>query len=74
MKFYNVWVEGYCATGGSSPAMYIGGAYGASFSDAVHVVMGQNHPTEKVDSDRGKLSWWGCRFFDNEIDAKASFG
>lgn len=68
---YALWVEGYAATGQSSRAEYLGTFEGVDFKDAVRAMkftIGDN----TVDIEN--CTWWGCRIFDNEEDARRSFG
>ena len=69
MQLYQVWQEGYCITGGSSPATYCGSAMAESFQAACDKVL--KHNTLYNPKSR---SVWGCRLFDNEGDARRSFG
>lgn len=101
-KEYDIWIEGYAATGESSTASYVGKSQGETFEDAVksfrypedvkrqwamkgedpvliHKGSPLNLDTDKSQSDGfrrhgGKLCSWACRYFDNEIDARKSFG
>lgn len=67
MKNYEVWTEGYIATGQRGYAQYHGCAEAESFEEACKIVLG-----DRLDKDR--LSVWGCRCFENEKDASKSFG
>jgi len=76
---YEVWIEGYVATGESAVAHRlesIDGKYlweGETFNDAcIEAMKGCNLPMPFYDKERN--AFWGCRFFDNEKDAKESFG
>lgn len=74
-KEFEVWTEGYATTGQSSDAMFHGKFKGKTFKDAV--IAWKNTLTDKysiqcVDVDR--MNFWGCRFYDNEKDARKSFG
>jgi hypothetical protein len=75
MKKFQVWTEGYAATGQSSDAQYHGEFEGETFREAVAAFrdsLTDEHSRNCVDLER--LSFWGCRFFDNEDDARKSFG
>jgi len=96
MKEYEIWIEGYSATGESGIANFIGKASGntfveacnnfeypedikAQYRDEIIVRKGEklkldgmsinnyveNAPVPKI---------WGCLLFDNETDARKSFG
>jgi hypothetical protein len=69
MTKYEVWMEGYCITGGSAPAMFMGTCEAGSFEEAC-VEMCGDHPN----FNRETLSVWGCGLFDNEADARRIFG
>lgn len=90
LKIYEVWREGFGATGDYSPAQLIGKSYARSFAQACHIVFCTeflkmteivNKPDYEgyVDPDRWdydplRLTYWGCRLFNNETDARKSFG
>lgn len=69
MKTFNVWVEGYSATGGGSQAWLKGLAQADNFEEACCIIFNDDPYFNK-----DKLSVWGCRLFDNESDARKSFG
>jgi hypothetical protein len=73
MKTYQVWVEGYRATGDQQCAQMLGEYEAESFKAAVRKAAAAKNATLDVD-EGGSLSWWGCRFYDNETDARRSFG
>lgn len=66
---FDVWSEGYAATGESGGAVYHGQATAASFREACVKVLGRN---ELFDPTR--LTYWGCRLFPTEEEARRSFG
>lgn len=79
LKEYEVWCEGYAATGESGSATLLGKAYARNFTQACHIVMCTNFllnaqevndPNGKKytdigrwDYDPSKLSYWGCKLF-----------
>jgi hypothetical protein len=80
MKSFEVWVEGYRATGESSTAQKLGTFKAISFDQAVDQWLDtkssdevqryyQHHPDREQ-----KHTWWGCDLFDNETEARKSFG
>lgn len=94
MKTFEVWMEGYAATGQRSDAQKIADAEGETFEEAVR---NYRHPEDVVSKYTGQIiivkgtplgldlkedgsftyerpSIWGCRLFDNEQDARKSFG
>lgn len=76
MKNYTVWAEGYAATGESSTAFLLGTYFAESFDEAVYKCIIANSKESKLFSHNsdGTWSYWGCRLFGNESDARRSFG
>ena len=88
MKEYEIWIEGYAATGERAYASLIGKAIGDSFYEACEnfryleditrpsdgkIIVHKGEPL-KLDKNRRFPSIWACQLFDNELDAKRSFG
>lgn len=74
---YQIWMEGYRATGEEQTASFLGTEEGGDFPEAVRLCISKKpepywlqHLNTKVDPPQ----WWGCRLFDNETDARKSFG
>lgn len=69
MKHFEIWMEGYAATGERSGTTYHGTILANSFKDAC---------VKKFQDDRyfnpKTLTYWGCKLFDNGIDARKNFG
>lgn len=78
IKEYEIWTEGYRATGEEQNASLLGKASGFSFKEACDAFHAQlDEPKKNIWSyhpDSGTWSVWGCRLFDNETDARKSFG
>ncbi len=90
LKEYEVWMEGYAATGESASANLVGKVKARSFAQACHILMckqhlewmeKENNPNYKEyctpgrwDYDPGRLSYWGCRLYWSEELAKKTFG
>jgi len=90
LKEYEVWSEGFAATGQSLDAILIGKAFARNFTQACDIVMCQNHlkwiekvnspdykeycPPSKWSYDPNRLSDWGCRLYWSEGLARKSFG
>lgn len=72
MKEYEIWSEGFAATGECAGAHLLGKYNAETWDDAVRMYMQDNPKRITVDS-RGYTDW-GCRLFDNETDARKSFG
>lgn len=75
MKEYEVWSEGYAATGESSSASYHGTWKGETFRDAVAAFRDSitDEDTRRC-IDLNRMTFWGCRFFDNRDEAEALYG
>ncbi len=111
MKEYEIWIEGYAATGEHSTASLIGRASGETFDEACinfrqpddiirafdkEIIVKKGAPLELDKNQDGSLrrgsyrgylepgvdrmtrqgnySIWACQLFDNEADARVSFG
>lgn len=70
---YEIWSEGYEATIDRSGAIYHGSSDGSDFEDAC-IRFAETHPEFDKYFNKEKLTCWGCRLFDNEIDARKYFG
>lgn len=69
-KLYDIWAEGYRATGQHGEAMRMAKDVEArSFKEACIRALGDDRLFDPV-----KLSYWGCRLYDNETDARKLFG
>jgi hypothetical protein len=67
---YQVWMEGFLVTGMEgipAQASLVGEADADSFQEACNIVCGW-----MPDYDGSRV--WGCRLFDNRIDAQKTFG
>jgi len=77
-KIYSIWREGYICTGGSSTASLLDNIKANSFDEAVEIYKEKNprNTIERVDSYPRSSNWsdWGCRLFDNEKQARETFG
>jgi hypothetical protein len=81
-----IWMEGYCATGESSTANMINQYHADSFDEAMKLYM-EDHPGDvevkktpknmksvRDESFTKEYRIWACRLFDNETNARKSFG
>ena len=66
---YTVWVEGFAATGESGTHWCKGSVAADTFADACFILF---RGDRYFDAER--LTWWGCRLFDNASDAAKGFG
>lgn len=76
IKSFEVWMEGYAATDEYSPVYCLGIFQGTTFDEAVLNMLTIEPEYQKYyrKSDSGQHLIWGCRLFDNEADARKSFG
>lgn len=70
---FDVWSEGHAATGGGGPAMHWGSGMAHSLTQMCEFVA-QCNPTFAAHFDSERMTWWGCKLFDNEADARKAFG
>ena len=68
-KTFEIWSEGYIITGGRGTALFHGKIKANSFKEACDILFDD----DKFYNPKN-LTYWGCRLFDNEIDARKSFG
>jgi len=75
MKKITLWCEGYVATGNRSDALFCGTYKAKDLKDAIRQYRDtlEDHQSKScIDIERE--TFWGCRFFNNERDARKSFG
>lgn len=68
-KKYKIWAEGFSATGDYGTAHFMGEAYGRDFKDACENLFAGDSLF-----DATRMTHWGCELFDNEADARKSYG
>jgi hypothetical protein len=71
---FQIWAEGYQATGQSSDARLVGTQKAYSFYDACKLQYESEDAQSKTYWRPDFSAIWGCRLFDNEADARKSFG
>lgn len=64
-----VWEEGFVISGESGKAHLTGRVRATSFQEACDMLY-----AGKSTYNSEKCTYWGCRLFDNETDARKSFG
>lgn len=79
MREFEIWSEGYAATGEHQPAVFEGKVTAETFDQAVINLLGHrlDKDADQPDGYRrrsGRLCIWACEIFDNEADARKSFG
>lgn len=65
MKNYEIWVEGYQATGNSSLAQKLGEAEGNTFKEACVTYFKTASEPQYFDS--GDMTYWGCKLYSGGI-------
>lgn len=73
MKAWEVWSEGYAATGEYGLASFFGVYHADTFKQAIEKWVDEEPSRWKL-YDPDRLTFWGCKFYDNEKDARAFFG
>ena len=74
---YEIWVEGWAATGQYDVAKFLGIWPGETFDAAVQEWNRQKNSKNtwgELEYRNGQWSVWGCKLFDNEADARKTFG
>lgn len=70
---FEIWSEGFAATGESGPARFHGTSIGIDFKDSC-IKFSLANPKFLEYFDSSRMTYWGCELFDNEIEARKSFG
>lgn len=77
-KLWEIWCEGYHVNEGKSPAVLFGLAWGDTFAEACikYFETDKRRAAKEVEMyfKPDRLTYWGCRLFDNEADAREAFG
>lgn len=71
-KAFEVWREGFRVTGQSATAELVDTVKASDFRSACSKVA-QKHSWGPLYNE-SRLTYWGCRLFENEADARKSFG
>jgi hypothetical protein len=76
LKTFEIWMEGYAATGESGRAQKIWEGLAVDFDHAVRLyqTISRDEVEIRPENTRSKYSIWACALFDNEADARKSFG
>lgn len=75
MSLFEIWVEGYCASGDSAPARLLGRVEANTFEEACNILCSPEEWQQRNGNfNPAKGTVWGCKLFDNETDARALFG
>ena len=70
---FAIWCEGYAATGESGTATLIGRAFGKTFKEAYENFAERDKGFKNL-FNPDRMTYWGCRLFTNQADARKSFG
>ena len=70
---YEVWNEGYSATGESGTAQFLGVHEVDTFKEACKKALIANDWEMEYYNEKTN-TYWGCSFYDNETDARKNFG
>lgn len=85
-KEFEIWAEGFAASGQFGQAQLLGKETARTFDEAMQQYMKKNPNRIRVSERYGEkgadgkmpviktYTDWGCRLFDNEADARKSFG
>jgi hypothetical protein len=74
MKEYEIWMEGYQATGQQAGASFVGVSEGRNFKDACKKFYQTQSKTEQAYYDVKDNTYWGCGLFPTQSQAIRSFG
>lgn len=66
---YEIWIEGWIATGGYGNAHLVAEVEAPTFREAC----AKHYKKDRL-YDSGLNTWWGCRLYSNEEDARKRFG
>lgn len=70
---WQIWSEGYSASGDAGTAVRHGVVEAATFKEACDLLADRDREFMRY-YDAERLTYWGCRLFDNEGEARATFG
>lgn len=73
MKTWEIWAEGYAATGESGTAQLMGHAEGKTFRAACKTLAEQDSAFRSYFNAK-QLTYWGCGLFPTEEQARRTFG
>ncbi len=74
LRPYQVWAEGYRASGDRADATFLGTARASSFRGAVDIIRDKSETPDLYTFKGDRCFLWGCELFDNEADARRRFG
>ena len=71
---FEIWSEGFKLEDDSGTAHVIGKVTASTFLEACQVFVNKTGDNHHYRVANGVPVYWGCRLFDNEADARRSFG
>lgn len=74
---WEIWAEGFAATGESGSASRLGFGTGETFSEAVEglvKILPEKEAALFNKREDGSWDYWGCRLFPDQASASKSFG
>ena len=75
MSAYQIWMEGFRITGDVGTARMLGVIQAESFAEACDKLCSPPEwQAQHGNYDKERRTVWGCRLFDNETDARRSYG
>lgn len=76
MRIFDVWTEGWAANEGKFPAMFMGRVEAESLVEACKKLKARSKPDLRRfwRIEEKAAYYYGCKAFDNERDARKSFG
>ncbi|MCK5017797.1 MAG: hypothetical protein KAS32_12105 [Candidatus Peribacteraceae bacterium] len=69
MQVYEIWCEGYQMNSDRSGASHMGTVRASSFKEACHILLNDDSYYNTASN-----TYWSCQLFDNEGDARKSYG
>lgn len=69
----DLWMEGYALNGDRGTATYLGTFEASTVQEAAKAWATTGSPLAKY-LNTARTAVWGCRLFDNEADARRTFG
>ena len=70
---YEIWTEGFRATGESGKATLMGTSKGKTFKEAC-INFSKTDPDFRKFFDKKGLTYWGCRLYPTHSEAAKTFG
>lgn len=72
---YHVWMEGFASTGQTAKACHLGDIEAPDFLTACEIAVKRKFPDDYESLyNKERNTFWGCRLFNNEYDARKAFG